>query len=164
MIKPGGRVLDLACGSGRHVRFLQARGFQVTAVDLDITKVADLKDVTGVEIVQANLEDGSPWPLGSRKFDGVVVSNYLWRPLFPILINILDEGGVLIYETFAIGNEKYGKPSRPDFLLRPRELIEMVTPSLHIMSYEHGIEMAPKPSVRQRICAINDLQPRPLNP
>jgi len=154
LIPPGGTVLDLACGGGRHVRLLRARGHPVVALDRDLSRLGTPRDDTGVEAVEADLEDGSPWPLPGRLFAGIVVANYLHRPLFPVLVDSLAEGGVLIYETFAAGNERFGKPSNPDFLLKPGELLEAVRGKLRVVAYEDGIVESPRPVAIQRICAI----------
>jgi SAM-dependent methyltransferase len=138
LVRPGGTVLDLACGSGRHVRWLAARGFAVTGVDRDEAAVAPLRGLA--EIVVADLE-GAPWPLAGRRFDAVVVANYLWRPLLPRLREALAEGGVLLYETFAHGQQLIGRPSRPDFLLQPGELLAACA-GLRIVAFEDGFEPA----------------------
>jgi SAM-dependent methyltransferase len=143
---PAGRVLDLACGSGRHARLLRELGHEVRAVD------REPQSIPGVRFVQADLEDGSPWPFAGERFDGIVVANYLHRPLFPLIERALAPGGVLIYETFMQGNERYGKPSNPAFLLRPGELWEAFR-GLHIIAFEQGRSLEPKPAVAQRICA-----------
>ena len=117
------------------------------------------RGMEGLEVVQADLEDGSPWPLGQRRFGAVVVTNYLWRPLFPRILDALDEAGVLLYETFALGNEAYGRPANPDFLLRPGELIEVVRGRLQIVAYEHGHLDEPRPAIKQRLCAVRSEQP-----
>jgi len=146
--QPGGTALDLACGSGRHTRLLLARGYQVTAVDRDISR---LETAPGLEAMQADLEDGSPWPLPGQRFDAVVVTDYLHRPLFPAISAALAPGGVLLYETFAVGNEKYGKPSNPNFLLRDGELLEMARQfGLRVLAYEATDDGA---AVKQRIAA-----------
>jgi SAM-dependent methyltransferase len=151
LIRPGGRVLDLACGSGRHVRWLAAQGFAVTAVDRDAAALQPLRAIAQVRV--ADLES-APWPLPGARFDAVVVTNYLWRPLWPELLDSLDGGGVLIYETFADGNQSVGKPSRPDFLLRRGELLQ-VARDLRIVAYEDGFLDAPQRYV-QRIAAVVD--------
>jgi hypothetical protein len=122
-------------------------------VDRDVSGVQDLVGRSGVEIVQADLEDGSPWPLPGRRFAGIVVTNYLHRPLLPALIEALQPGGALLYETFAAGNEKYGKPSNPDFLLKDGELLEIARGKLHVVAYEAVEEEAPR-KVVQRIAAV----------
>jgi len=134
LLKPAARVLDLACGSGRHVRWLAAQGFAVTGVDRDEAALAPLRDVA--EILVADIE-GRPWPLPGRRFDGVVVTNYLWRPLFPQIRASLADGGVLIYETFADGQQCIGKPSRPEFLLQPGELLQLCA-GLRTVAFEDG--------------------------
>ncbi len=151
---PAGPVLDLACGGGRHLRHFRALGHPVTGVDRDLAGVADLAGADGVELVAADLEAaGWPWPLGERRFAGVVVTNYLWRPLLPALVAAVAVGGWLIYETFAQGNERYGRPRNPDFLLRPGELLEAVAGRLAVVAYEHGVIERPQPAVVQRIAA-----------
>ena len=144
---PQGRALDLACGGGRHARELAQRGLEVLAVD------REPQSIPGVRFLQANLEDGSPWPLSGERFQGIVVANYLHRPLFPVLAQSLAPGGVLIYETFMLGNERYGKPSNPAFLLRPGELWEAFA-GLHIIAFEQGVAALPKPAMIQRLCAL----------
>lgn len=153
LIRSRGTVLDLACGRGRHTRHLRALGHRVVAVDIDVSGLEDLEDDENVEIVEADLE-ACGWPFGSRLFDGIVVTNYLHRPLFPVLRDSLAAGGVLIFETFAKGNERYGRPSNPDFFLEPNELLDAFAPVLTVVAYEHGFETEPRPAVRQRICAI----------
>ena len=162
LVRPGAAVLDLACGGGRHARLFLARGHPVTAIDLDVSGLEDLQEPPELELVQADLEDGSPWPLPGRRFGAVVVTNYLWRALFPPILASIDEGGVLLYETFARGNEAYGHPRNPDFLLEPGELIEVVRGRLHIVAYEHGYIERPRPSIRQRLCAVRTDRPVPL--
>lgn len=151
LIPEPGDVLDLACGKGRHAVPMADAGLQVTAVDRD---VSGLRRHDGIEPVEADLEDGSPWPLTGREFDGIVVTNYLHRPLFPMLIDSLRPGGALIYETFAAGNEAYGKPKNPRFLLEPNELVEAFAGPLVVFAYEDGKVETPKPAVVQRIAAI----------
>ena len=141
-----GRVLDLACGLGRHARYLAGLGHEVTAVDREPQSLA------AVRFVQADLEDGSPWPLPGEQFQGIVVTKYLYRPLFPLIERALAPGGVLIYETFMAGNERFGKPSNPAFLLAPGELWAAFA-GLHIIAFEQGLSLQPKPAMVQRLCA-----------
>jgi SAM-dependent methyltransferase len=152
LIRPGGRVLDVACGRGRHLRFLESQGLSVVGVDRDEAALEASKDLAGVELHCADIEAG-PWPFPPEGFDGVVVTNYLHRPLFRNLIEALRPGGVLIYETFARGNERYGRPSNPHFLLEPGELLRFLEP-LTIAAFEQGQISAPKAAVIQRVCAV----------
>jgi SAM-dependent methyltransferase len=156
LIPAKGRVLDLACGGGRHTRHFLRLGHEVTAIDRDIEWIKDLTGSPGLEIIKADLEDGSPWPLTGEKFAAVIVTNYLHRPLFPFLIEAVAQGGVLIYETFARGNEAYNRPRNPDHLLEPGELLEAVRGRLQIAAYEHGLITDPRPSIVQRICAMRE--------
>jgi SAM-dependent methyltransferase len=151
LIKPGGLVLDLAAGSGRHVALLREKGFAVRAVDRD---VSDLSAYAGAdcEIRQLDLETGSPWALGGG-YDGIVVTNYLYRPLLAALPSALGPGGVLIYEAFARGNERFGRPRNPAFLLQPGELLTAFA-QLTVVAFEQGEVIQPRPSVIQRIAAI----------
>lgn len=152
-LRAGGAVLDVACGSGRHVRFLLDRGHRVTAVDRDAEALAELPRDPRLEVVRADLENG-PWPFGDRRFDGVVVVRYLWRPLLPRLVEALAPGGLLLYETFALGQQRLGRPRNPDFLLRPAELLEFaVGRGLEILAFEHGLVEEPRCAKLQRICA-----------
>lgn len=151
LVPPGGTVLDLAAGGGRHARHFAGRGHPVVAVDRDITALAGL---AGIDAVRADLEDGSPWPLADRRFAAIVVTNYLHRPLFPAIRAAVAPGGVLLYETFARGNERFGKPSNPDFLLRDNELLELALPDLRVVAYEHREVAAPRPALVQRIAAV----------
>ena len=155
LIPAGGTVLDLACGSGRHARLLTGLGYRVEAVDRDESYLQGLRGVEGVSARTADLE-GGPWPYASRQFAGIIVSNYLHRPLFPRLLEALEQEGVLIYETFAVGNERFGKPSNPDFLLKPGELLEVVRGQLRVIAYEDVFVSQPKPAMVQRICARRD--------
>lgn len=152
LIAPGGRVLDVACGRGRHSRYLAGLGLRVEAVDRDPEALAELSGVAGVRPTLADIEAG-PWPYAGERFDGIVVTNYLHRPLLSVLRDSLLPGGVLIYETFAAGNERYGRPSNPEFLLQPDELWE-VCRGLHVLAYEDVYTESPKPAMVQRICAV----------
>ena len=155
LVEAGGEVLDVACGGGRNTRLFVDLGHPVTALDRDLSGVADLGAEPRLRAIEADLEDGSPWPLAGRRFAAVVVTNYLYRPLFPQLLESLAPGGVLIYETFARGNERLGRPRNPDHLLREGELLEWVRGALHILAYEHGEIATPRPAVVQRLCAVN---------
>lgn len=152
LIRPGGIVLDLASGSGRHAIPLLDRGYRVVAVDVDVSGLADLAGRDGLEIVAADLES-APWPFDGRRFDGIVVTNYLYRPLFPRLVESLAAGGVLIYQTFALGNARFGRPRNPDHLLRPGELLAAFDGPLRVIAFEQGMIESPRPAVVQRICA-----------
>jgi SAM-dependent methyltransferase len=154
LVPAGGRVLDIACGNGRHARFFASRGHPVEAVDRDPALLARLAGVPGVSTRCADLEAG-PWPYPGDRFAGIVVANYLHRPLFPHLLAALAAGGVLIYETFAAGNERYGRPSNPDYLLKPGELLEVVRGRLTVTAYEELDVSEPRPAAVQRICATN---------
>jgi SAM-dependent methyltransferase len=151
LVREGGSVLDVACGSGRHVRLFNERGCRVTAVDRDEAGLTALAPIA--QTVVADIENG-PWPFAGRRFDAVVVTNYLWRPLMPAIIDAVAEGGVLIYETFAAGNESVGKPSNPNFLLRPGELLQAV-PGLRVVAFEDGFLAAPDRFV-QRVVAVRE--------
>ena len=145
-------MLDVACGSGRHARYLQSLGLQVTGVDRDRTAIDALQAILPGHWLQADLEN-APWPLPGQQFDAVVVTHYLWRPLWPQILASVAPGGLLLYETFAAGNEVYGKPSRPDFLLQPGELLR-VCGHWHILAFEQGLLSTPERMV-QRIAARN---------
>jgi SAM-dependent methyltransferase len=150
LIAAGATILDVAAGGGRHTTFFADRGHRVTAIDRDVSALAAQSNV---EIVQADLEDGSPWPLLGRTFGAVVVTNYLHRPLFPALLDALMPGGVLLYETFMDGNERFGRPSRPEFLLKDGELLELVRDRLSVTAYEARMISEPKMAMIQRIAA-----------
>lgn len=153
--------MDLACGGGRHSRHLLGLGYQVVAVDKDTSHVQDLGPKATV--ITLDMEDGNPvfsktGPLSGRTFDGIVVTNYLYRPHLADLIAALAPGGVLIYETFARGNERFNRPRNPDHLLKSGELLQLIAGTLQIVAYEHGVvENDDLPGVKQRLCAVNDL-------
>lgn len=149
LLAPEATVLDVACGPGRHMRWFHARGHAVTGVDRDAQALAGLQGVG--ELLCADIENG-PWPLPGRQFGAVVVTHYLWRPLWAALLDSVAPGGVLLYETFAQGNEAFGKPSRPDFLLAPGELLQACA-GWHIVAYEHG-QLGEPDRVVQRIAAL----------
>ena len=147
LVPPGQAVLDVACGAGRHMRWFREQGHPVTGVDRSPDAA-----VAGLgEALRADLEN-APWPWPGRTFAGVVVTNYLWRPLFPVLLQSIASGGVLIYETFAAGNETVGKPSRAEFLLQPGELLRLCE-GLHVVAFEDGYLDQPARYV-QRIAAV----------
>ena len=157
LVRAGGAVLDLACGGGRHSRLFLDLGHPVVALDKD---VAQAGLANGARLIAADLEDGSPWPLSGHRFACVVVTNYLWRPLFPVILDALDHGGILIYETFAMGNEAFGRPRNPDHLLARGELLRL-SRDLTVIAYEDGIEDGHK--VVQRLCAVNGPGPVALS-
>jgi SAM-dependent methyltransferase len=161
LVPRGADVLDLASGSGRHARFFAQLGHPVLAVDRDAAALGELAGVAGVVTRQADLE-AAPWPFAERRFGAVVVTNYLFRPLLARLTAAVAADGVLIYETFAAGNERFGKPSNPDFLLRPGELLERVRGRLRVVAFEDLYVERPKPAMVQRLCAC--APQRPLAP
>jgi SAM-dependent methyltransferase len=153
LIPAGGRVLDVASGLGRHARLLAGMGYRVEAVDRDAQPLASLEGINGISTRLADLEGGA-WPYKTASFDGVIATNYLHRPRFDALIETLTPGGVLIYETFMVGNETFGRPSNPDFLLQRNELFERVSSRLTVIAFEQGRVESPKTAMLQRICAI----------
>jgi len=158
LIKPGGSVLDVAAGGGRHVRLFADAGHNVTAVDRETSALNAFAGSHGAKIVEADLEDGSPWPFIGETYDAISVCNYLYRPLMPAILGSLAPGGILLYETFALGNEVYSKPRNPDHLLKSGELLELVQDKLQVVAYAHGIvEGGECPGVKQMICAANNL-------
>ena len=156
LVPSGASVLDVACGSGRHVRWFAERGCRVTGVDRDEAALQALRAIAEVRV--ADIESG-PWPLAGRRFDAVVVTNYLWRDLLPTILGSVADGGVLIYETFALGNETVGKPSNPHFLLRRGELLISAS-DLRVVGFEDGFVAAPDRFV-QRLVAVREAQPTP---
>lgn len=154
--RAGATALDLACGSGRHVRYLAAQGLRVTAVDRDAAALAPLAGLA--EILVADIE-ADPWPLTGRRFDLVLVTNYLWRPLLPTIVDALADGGWLVYETFAEGQQSIGRPARSEFLLQPGELLAACQ-GLRIVAYEDGFEPGAdgvNPRFVQRVAAVREV-------
>lgn len=164
LMPPGGQVLDVACGPGRHLYWLQPQGFGLTGVDRDPAALASLAPLAqaGAEIVAADIENG-PWPFAGRSFDTVLVTNYLWRPRLRDIAEAVAPGGLLIYETFAQGQESVGRPSRADFLLAPGELLQLAAAAgLRVLAYEEGFLEQPAPRFVQRIVAARpDAPPAP---
>jgi SAM-dependent methyltransferase len=150
-----GTVLDVACGSGRHTRWFIERGHHVVAVDRDLSRVADLADDPRVDLVAADLESGAPFPFAGREFAAVVVTNYLWRPGLDDLGDAVMPDGWLLYETFAVGNERFGRPANPEFLLRPGELLDLARAhGLRVVAYEDVVVGEPRPAAVQRLAAV----------
>jgi SAM-dependent methyltransferase len=152
MIPAAAPVLDLAAGGGRHTRLFLARGHPVTALDRDVSALRGLAHPR-LELLEADLESGGPFPLAGRQFAAVVVANYLHRPLLPALVEAVAAGGLLLYETFARGNEAFGRPSNPAFLLEPGELLEAVRGRLRVLAYEDLTVSQPRPAAVQRLAA-----------
>ena len=154
LIAAAGPVLDVACGRGRHTRFLLHLGRDVVVVDRDLAGIADLRDDPRLEAVEVDLEDGRPFPLAGRQFAAVVVTNYLYRPILDDLVAAVGPGGLLLYETFASGNEAVGRPSNPAYLLQPGELLGVVRDRLSVVAFEDVAVEQPRPAVVQRIAAV----------
>ena len=152
LVPAHGRVLDVAAGGGRHTELFLRRGHPVTAIDRDASALRTLGG-DDLEVLEADIEAG-PWPYSARTFAAVIVCNYLWRPLLPVIVESVAAGGVLLYETFAVGHERFSRPRNPDFLLRPGELLEAVRGHLEVREYTHGEEGQPPSAVRQRVCAV----------
>lgn len=161
LVAPAGNVLDLACGSGRQGRVFLKQGHNVVFVDRQCSGVSDLSDHPRAEICVMDLEDGRDWPFKTDTFDAIVVTNYLYRPHLADMVSSLRTGGVLLYETFARGNERFGRPSNPDFLLKPGELLELVQGRLQVVAFEQGQDGE---KVVQRLCAVrsNEISEYPL--
>ena len=153
LVAAGAEVLDLACGNGRHTRLFLERSCRVVAVDVDLSGIADLAGHAGLEQRAIDLEAGRRPAFPDRSFGAVVVTNYLHRPLLPELVSAVAPGGVLIYETFARGNERFGRPRSPEHLLMPGELLEAVRGRLRVVAYEDMVFAEPRPAALQRICA-----------
>ena len=161
LVPAGARVLDLACGTGRHARFFAERGCRVLAVDRDAAALAGMKDIAGIETRAADLESGI-WPFAGEHFGAIVVTHYLHRPLFPHLRAALAEDGALLYETFARGNEAFGRPSNPDFLLERDELLRLCGMPLTVVAFEQGcVDQGGKTAVVQRVAALLSLRRGP---
>ena len=156
-VRAGGRVLDVACGGGRHMRAARCAGFSVTGVDRNLAGTADLAGAEGVQLFEMDLETGAAAPLSTQfgigAFDGVIVTNYLWRPIMKDVVAMVRADGILIYETFALGNARHGRPSNPDFLLKPGELLDAIRPDLTAIAYEHVTRGDPERGV-QRVAAV----------
>jgi SAM-dependent methyltransferase len=163
LVPAGARVLDVACGRGRHARLFASRGCRVLAVDRDAAALVTLADVPGVKAVALDLERGA-WPLAGERFDAIAVARYLHRPLFPHLMAALAPDGTLLYETFARGNEAYGRPTNPDFLLEPGELLRVFARRLVVVAYEEGLmeEGGPR-AVLQRLAAVGGRRTQPVS-
>jgi SAM-dependent methyltransferase len=156
LIPPAGPVLDVASGAGRHTRWFLDRGHDVVAVDRDVSGLDDIREHDRLEVVEVDLEDGEPFPLRDRRFAGVVVANYLYRPILDQLVSAVASSGVLLYETFAVGNERFGRPTRPEFLLQPGELLDVVRGQLRVVAFEDLVVDHPRPAAVQRIAAVRD--------
>lgn len=156
LIADGGRALDLACGAGRHTALLLAQGLRVDALDRNVSGLDDLRTNAKLTVVETDLEAGGKLPFPATAYDGIVVANYLYRALLPTLTSMLSPGGVLIYETFALGNERFGKPSNPNYLLKPGELLAAFGAPLRVLAYEDLTVETPYPAAVQRICVRNN--------
>jgi SAM-dependent methyltransferase len=152
LIRPGGTVLDVACGAGRNARWLARQGWRVEVVDRDEAAISTLRGMDNISARQTDLE-GAPWPYPGCKFDAIVVCRYLHRPLLPLLAESLEESGILIYETYMVGQEQFERPRNPDFLLQPDELLKVYSNRLEVISFEQGIISEPEPAALQRLCA-----------
>lgn len=162
LVPAAGAVLDVACGGGRHLRHFRDRGCRVTGVDIDLRGVEDLRAVPSVTLVQADLEGPGGWPDQLSGFDAVIVTHYLHRPLLPALVGALRPGGLLLYETFANGNQRHGRPSSPAFLLRSGELLGFAAEQgLQVVAFEQGEVSSPKAAIMQRLAAVKPVGPAP---
>lgn len=162
LVPEGSTVLDLACGGGRHTRLFLERGNRVVAVDRDTSHLRDLEGRAGLEVIEADLEAGGGLPFAGAQFGGVVVTNYLHRPILADIVAAVAPDGVLIYETFAAGNERFAGPSRSDFLLQPAELWHAVQGRLRVVAYEDLVVDDPRPAAMQRIAALNGDEAPPV--
>lgn len=157
LIRNNGQVLDLACGNGRHALWLAKQGYRVDALDRDAKALASMVGMDNINVLNVDIEAGR-WPGSGQRYDGIIVSRYLYRPLLSKLAEMLEPGGILIYETFMVGNERYGRPSNPDFLLRTNELLDVYSPLLSIIAFEQGEVETPRLAVTQRLCAKKVLE------
>lgn len=155
LVRQGGRILDVASGSGRNACWLAQQGWQVEAVDRDEAALAAMHGMDNINTRVADLEN-APWPYADQQFDAIVVCRYLHRPLLPLLARSLTAQGVLIYETFMRGQENYGRPTRPDFLLWPNELLISFGTELILLAFEQGLSTLPQPAMLQRICMVKN--------
>jgi SAM-dependent methyltransferase len=158
-IKKRGQILDVACGGGRHLRLALEQGHPVMGIDKDLSQLDDIATRNDVGLIEADLESGRGFPLKEMRYEGVIVCNYLWRPILSDIIGCVSDDGVLIYEAFAAGHERHGKPSNPDFLLNANELIEAALPKLTVVAYEHGLRAGKRPRIVQRIAACGPEHP-----
>lgn len=158
-VPPGGTILDVACGAGRHLRLARSLGYHVTGLDRDTSGVADLRGLPRTAIIEADLETPHGFPLRGQRFDGVIVTSYLWQPILPDIVAAVGPAGLLLYETFAVGNERLGRPSNPHFLLRPNELLEHVAPRLTVVRFETVTLRTPHERIVQRIVAVGSGHP-----
>lgn len=159
LLAPGGSVLDVACGHGRHMRWFAGRGHPVTGIDRSPEAVAAVAPLG--RAIEADIENG-PWPLPGERFDAVVVTNYLWRPLWPTLLDCLTPGGVLVWETFSVDHATVGRPRRPEFLLRHGELLALCQ-DLRVVAYEDGFALEPERFI-QRVVAVHAPRTDDANP
>ena len=154
-VRAGGTVLEIACGGGRHTRWFLDRGYRAVAIDRDLSRVDDLRADPRVDLVEHDLEVGAPFPVGDRVFDAVIVTNYLWRPVLDDVTRAVAPGGWLLYETFAAGNERFGHPTNPDFLLQPGELLDLARAhALRVVAYEDLEVDQPRPAAIQHLAAV----------
>jgi SAM-dependent methyltransferase len=164
-VRPGGRVLDVACGAGRHLRLASELGLLAHGIDRDLSGVQDLASTDGITLIKADLEQGGAWPLGVAEFDGVIVTNYLHRPIMPDIVRSVGRTGLLIYETFERGHAALGgRPSKPAHLLEPNELIGYVAPHLVVVAYESGRVITGGQRIVQRIAAMGAAHPWVTSP
>jgi len=158
LVRTDGEVVDVACGKGRHLQLGLAAGFRMVGVDRDVSSARLVAADSRLVLIEADLESGAAWPLGDRRFDGVIVTNYLWRPMLPAIVGAVGPAGALIYETFGAGQERLGRPRNREFLLQPGELIDVARPTLTIIAYENVVLSDPDRIV-QRVAAVGRQHP-----